>query len=99
MIDIRVPGVVYFEALDPLATGVPEELELPDPRRVSRGKGWTFYYDGLTLWQAEEVASHLIDHAYTLMGDVYPEERAALRACVEAGQRIRKDVKEKREVA
>jgi hypothetical protein len=87
-INISVPGVVYYEALDPLTTQVPQELGLPTPRSRKQGKGRTFFYDGLTTWQAEEVAAHLHNHAETLWGSTDPMERSALRACSTCAQQI-----------
>jgi hypothetical protein len=95
-IDIHVPGAVYYEALDPLATQVPAELRLPDPRIVKHGRGARYFYAGLSRWQAEEVASHLIDLGTTLLGSVDSNSRLTLRACIAAGQRIRKQLETER---
>lgn len=60
-VEVRVPGFVYFECLDPFATEFPREhpeIGTPTVHRVGRGR--QYRYD-----VTREIAETIIDHAET----------------------------------
>lgn len=59
-IELRVPGAVYYECLDPYATEYPREVGLPEPTVVRIGRGLQFRYE-----LPREAALDLLDHAET----------------------------------
>lgn len=79
-LEVRIPGRVWEDALDPMATGMQAELELPEPRRQKKGRGWTAVYDQVPAHVALELAEYLVDRAATLGNqDVEPRERELYR--------------------
>lgn len=63
---IRIPGRVWYDSLDPKASGMETELGLPDPRVQKKGRGETFIYEDVDPEVALEVAEYLGDRAATL---------------------------------
>jgi hypothetical protein len=98
---IRIPQSVYYDALDPDASGMAAEIGLPDPEYVRIGKGASYLYKGVTIEQALDVAEYIGDRASMLLGQGYrgmsedPEEvrvRGCYRAAIKAAEKIRKNV-------
>lgn len=58
MIEIRVPGFIYHECLDPQATDVPREMGWPEASMHRVGRGRQFRYM-VTPAQAAEIISHI----------------------------------------
>jgi hypothetical protein len=80
---IKIPGAVYHDALDPLATQIPDESGWPKPtrKRVGRwGSSWTYE---LTREQTEEMETYLRERAQSLMyaADPDPVYRTTLKTC------------------
>lgn len=79
-LEVRVPGRVWEDALDPAATGMQAALELPQPRRQKKGRGWIAVYDQVPTGVAFKLAKYLSDRATTLAGQApEPREREVYR--------------------
>ena len=92
-VTVAVPGVVYYDALDPLATDVPREEGWPEPSARRRGRGRQFVYE-LSPEQAESMADYLDDRAVGLMmgadpDPAYPKARKVAAAIREQVRRER----------
>jgi hypothetical protein len=98
---IDIPGRVWYDALDPNASGMQAELGLSEPTMVKRGKGTTFRYADVPSETALEIAEYIGDRGSMLLAqgisDPYdPEEKAArdtLRSAVKTAERIRELVR------
>jgi hypothetical protein len=61
LVEVRVPGRVYFECFDPVTTEFPRACPgLGTPRRTRTGRGWQFRYH-----VTRETAKAMLDHAET----------------------------------
>jgi hypothetical protein len=60
VIELRVPGAVFHECFDPMATAVPREEGWPEPERRRVGKGSQFRYR-VSREQAEAMLEHARD--------------------------------------
>lgn len=60
-VTLSVPGAIYSECFDPLATDVPGESGWPEPRRVKAGFGYRYTYE-----VSRAVAQDMLDHAKDL---------------------------------
>jgi len=102
-ITIKIAGRVWYDSLDPAATAMEGELELPAREWRNVGKGSQAIYEDVPLDVAEELASYLIDRAWLLLSNSDPEyeqrERSTYRAMAKVGEKIRADVKHARQVA
>lgn len=58
LIEVRVPGAVFYECFDPCATEFPREVNLIEPTVVKIGKGRQFRYA-----VTRAVALDMLDHA------------------------------------
>lgn len=95
-VKVAVPGRVWEDYLDPHCSAMQAELGLPEPRRVSAGKGWRAVYGELPTEQALDLAGYLRDRGDTLLGqgvsDPYdPTEKAERdmhRAAIKAAETI-----------
>lgn len=67
-VTIKVPGRVWWDALDPLASQMQAELELGEPRRVRRGRGETMIYEGVSVQQARDLAEYVGGRGSMLLG-------------------------------
>ena len=54
LIEMHVPGLVYDECFDPMATEAPREYGWPKPTVYKVGRGWQFRYE-ITREQREEM--------------------------------------------
>lgn len=63
---LRIPGRVWFDALDPDATGMQADLGLPQPRRQPKGMGVTFVYEDVTNEQAADVADYFFERSHLM---------------------------------
>jgi hypothetical protein len=98
---ISVPGSVYYDALDPLCSGMAAEIGLPTPTTQKRGKGTSFVYAGISFEQAEEVADYIGGRGESLLGDPVDDRydpcekatRDCYRAAVKAAAKIRVQIK------
>lgn len=80
-LDVRIPGKVWDDFLDPRASGMQAELGLGEPRHVRRGRGTQAVYDNVPAESVLELAEYLRDRGNTLLAqgidDPYdPEEKA-----------------------
>ncbi len=106
-IDVRIPGRVWYDFLDPSATDMQAELALPEPEHKRAGKGSSFIYRDVPQAVALDLAEYLYDRGDMLLGqgicDPYdPFEKAArdtLRAGIKAAESIRADEQRARIVA
>lgn len=91
---VTVSGKAYYAALDPLATGVAKENDLPETRVRRVGKGEQHTYPDITRVQAEAIWWQLDCLAEVFSGaDVdQPETKAEGRACRTAADRLRKQL-------
>lgn len=64
-VELRVPGAIYRECLDPAATAVPRESGWPEADLVRVGHGWTAVYQ-----VDPAVAAAIVDHVRE-MGEVW----------------------------
>lgn len=93
MISVRliVSGKTYYDCLDPLCTGVPEEIGLLPydraARRIKRGKGSRIDYGMIPLDMAESVLEHLDCMGYLRTNGIDPDDYES-KAC---GRAIKKD--------
>jgi hypothetical protein len=87
-IDIRIPGRVWYDYLDPMASGMAAEIGLPRPHWTKVGKGHQAIYREVSVAQAREVAEFLMDRGFLLLNNVEPEEREIHRKAVEVAQGI-----------
>lgn len=78
-LDIRVPGSVWNDYLDPSATTMQAELELPKPVWKKSGSHQSAIYTGVPPAVARELADYLFDRADSLLGniDTWDRESAA----------------------
>lgn len=96
-VKVAVPGRVWEDFLDPLCSGMQAELGLPQPKRVTAGKGWRAVYEAVPTEVARELADYLYERGDLLLGqsvdDPYdPMEKAmrdTYRAAVKASGKIR----------
>lgn len=96
---IDVPGRVWHDALDPLASGMEMDLGLGrcDSQRIRRGHGFTVRYEGVPAQVARELADYLADRGETMLNqgvsDPYdPSEKAdrdTQRASIRTAEQIR----------
>jgi hypothetical protein len=100
-IDIDVPGSVWYDTLDPHASGMQAELGLPEPRQIKRGRGQSFRYDAVPIDVALELAEYIGGRASMLLGQSVndshdPDEKAerdCYRSAIKTAERIRKHAK------
>jgi hypothetical protein len=92
MIEIRIPGRVWYDALDPMASGMEAAIGLPQPQAMKKGRGETFVYRDVSPKQAVEVADYLQDRATTLGSQwgLEPAERELYYTMHSVGHRIRR---------
>lgn len=96
-VDVVVPGSVWHDALDPLATEMQADLGLPEPERRKIGRGSSFLYRGIEGDTAEELADYLIDRGATLSRNTdEASEKSLYRRLIETGDRIRGTVARKK---
>ena len=91
-ITITVPGAVWYDYLDPAATGMQAELGLPLPRHRRVGKGSQAVYEGVSPEVARELADHLEDRAGGMLNSD-DEDRHAHHSAIKAAKRIRREVR------
>ena len=88
---ITVSGKTFGGCLDPSATGVPDEIGLPEPtvRQVGRGTQWT--YHNLTDYQRDEMLHHmwLVGTCFIEGSADDPESRAEGRAILKDWEKNR----------
>lgn len=94
---VRIPGSVWYDALDPAATDAQADHGLEEPRTVTRGKGWQAVYDDVPVEAALELAEYLSSRASMLLSQGYLEKYEAdtHRAAIKAAERIRKEAGER----
>lgn len=96
-ITIRMPGTVWEDFLDPLASSMQAELELPAMRRVKRGRGWTAVYEDVSEDVARETMRYLQERGDTLLGNSDPEfdsrERGVYRKAIAVAEKIYEDLR------
>lgn len=87
---LRIPGRVWYDALDPNASGMEAEIGLPQRRVQPKGRGVTFVYDDVTDEQAAEVAEYLEERALLLSAQsgLGPNERELYRIMARTGRAI-----------
>jgi (2Fe-2S) ferredoxin len=89
---VRIPGAVWYDALDPAASGMAREMGLPKPRSRKQGKGTSYFYDDVTTEQAQEIAEHLRDRGELMLANSEPwyetRERTTYRAMIRTAERI-----------
>ncbi len=90
-IDIAVSATVYAGALDPLASSVPVELDLPVPTWRKAGGGHQAIYRGVTVEQAWRVIEALEDRA-NATSRYDARYRAAGRAVRDTALRLRRQM-------
>lgn len=92
---IRIPGSVWHDYLDPLATAMHDELGLSDYRPEIRnvGKGTQHIYD-VPAQLAGELADYLDDRAEVLIANEEPEYRAVHRRALRLAEQIRREMNE-----
>jgi hypothetical protein len=89
-VTITVPGSVWADALDPLASAMQRDLGLPEPMSRKRGLGWQYVYERVPWDVAEDLADYLIDRAAVLIRqDPDPRERAIHSRALKVGDHIR----------
>jgi hypothetical protein len=89
-VTFTVPGSVWLDALDPLATEMQADLGLPEPTSRKVGHGRQYTYDRVPWDVAEELADYLIDRAAMLIRqDPDPRERAIHSRAIKVGDHIR----------
>lgn len=89
-IKVAVPGRVWEDALDPMASAMQGELGLPEPRWVKRGYGSQAVYDDVPVSVAIELADYIGPRAFTLIGQDDPENAHVHRSAMKCAARIRK---------
>lgn len=97
VIDITIPGVVWTDYLDPLATTMQSELALPEPDVRSFGRGFQYRYFSVPDVVALDLAAYLDDRADTLKAGIEEmanRERDICRSAKEAAARIRVQVRD-----
>lgn len=85
-IEVRIPGRVWEDALDPMTTAMQAELGLPQPSRQKKGRGWTAVYEQVPADVALELALYLDERADTLsQQSPEPRERELYRVMRHTG--------------
>lgn len=91
-ITIKIPGSVWDDFLDPGATTMEAELELPASTNRSVGKGYQVTYPDVPLDVAAEVADYLRSRGELLLSNSDPEfdgrERGVYRRAIKAADQI-----------
>lgn len=94
---VKVPGVVWADFLDPRATEMQAELELPEPGRITRGRGWTAVYADVPVAVARELAEYLRDRGELLLSNSDPaydgRERGWYRSALKVAETIDSDLR------
>lgn len=95
-IEIRVPGRVWDDYLDPNCSTMQVELGLDAvPQRWRKvGKGSQLIYSDVPLDIARELADYLNDRGRSLLGDEEPETRGVHRRAMLLAAAIRAQIKE-----
>jgi hypothetical protein len=89
-VTITVPGAVWLDALDPLASDMQGDLGLPEPTTRKKGYGRQYVYERVPWDVALELADYLIDRASMLLRqEPESQERAVHYAAIKAGDRMR----------
>lgn len=91
---ITVPGSVWYDALDPLATAMQADLGLDHPTWRRIGRGSQARYHGVPVNVARELAKYLDDRAETMLAqDTDPDEHGVLYAMRRTATKILEDVR------
>lgn len=92
--ELRIPGRVWYDALDPQASGMEADIGLPQPRVQPKGLGRTFVYEDVTELQAYEVADYLHSRSLLLSSQsgLDPNERELYRIMDRTARIIQKDL-------
>lgn len=85
---LTVPGAVWTDYLDPLASGMQAELGLASPEWRRVGKGSQAVYRDVPVDVAADLAEYLVDRAQTLIGNEEPEYRGVHRAAIRVAGKI-----------
>lgn len=85
---ITLPGRVWEDYLDPMASGMQAELGLSEPERKPQGKGWRAVYIDVPTTVAHELAEYLSDRAELLLGQDDDGQRNVHRAALKAAETI-----------
>jgi hypothetical protein len=97
MITIKIPGNVWYDYLDPQATGMQAELGLPRAKSRQVGKGWQAVYRDVDEAVVRELAKYLEDRAGTLLSQGWPpyeadeqRERNTHRRAIRLAEQLRR---------
>lgn len=90
---IRLPGVVYDDYLDPMATGMQAELGLGEPTIRKAGYGYRVTYEGVSPEVALELARYLDDRAWVARGNGEMDNHVH-RVAMKSAEAIRKQARE-----
>lgn len=85
---VTLPGRVWEDYLDPLASGMQADIGLPAPTWRKVGKGTQAIYSDVTCAQALELVEYLRDRAEMLLTNEEPEYRGVHRSAIEASKKI-----------
>lgn len=94
--ELRIPGRVWYDALDPMATGMEADLELPQPHVQPKGRGVTFVYRDVTNTQANDLADYLEERAQvqSSYAGLDPNERELYRVMGSTARKMREAAKD-----
>lgn len=90
-LQLRIPGRVWYDALDPSTSGMEAELGLPQRHAQPKGRGVTFVYENVSDEQATEVAEYLDTRAAVMSAQsgLDPNERELCRIMARTAETIR----------
>ena len=86
---ITVPGKVWDDYLDPMATPIAEQIGLPDYTQRRKGRGWQVIYPKVCPEAARNLAGYLEDRADAMLWGSDDEDRATHRRAVAIAAQIR----------
>lgn len=99
-VTVTMPRTVWDDFLDPLASGMQSELELPAPRHRALGRGGQVIYDDVPIDIARELGDYLRSRAELLLSNSDPEfearERGMYRRAISVADAIESHIGEER---
>jgi len=91
-ITFSIPGVAYYECLDPRATEMESAIGLPEPVITRAGRGLRVTYENVSPALVRETGEHLHDMGHLWLANSDPEydkeERARYRTLVKVGKKL-----------
>lgn len=87
--EVRLPAAVWYDALDPMTSGMQADLDLPEPMSIRVGKGRTVIYRDIPTFVVLELADYLADRAETMLAqDIDSSQRSVYYTMRKTAEKI-----------